>query len=201
MDQNPLPRPDQTRLEIVQAARRLFVQQGYHGTSMRQIAKEAGVALGGIYNHFPSKEAIFETVFLEYHPYLEVLPALLSAEGNTLEELVRSAAARMLAALEKRPDFLHLMFIEVIEFKSTHTNQLFARIFPDALKIVDKFAAFPGRLRSIPPPILVRSFIGLFFSFYMTGILLTQQAPPDFSADGLAHFVDIYLHGILAQEG
>ena len=199
MDQNSLSRIDQPRMQIIQAAQRLFVQQGYHGTSMRQIAKEAGIALGGIYNHFPGKAAIFETVFLEYHPYLEVIPALLSAEGNTLEEMVRSAAARMLAALEKRPDFLHLMFIEVIEFKSTHTNRLFAMIFPDALKIVDKFAAFPGRLRSIPPAILVRSFIGLFFSYYMTGILLTQDTPGDFSADALAHFVDIYLYGILSE--
>ena len=130
-----------------------------------------------------------------------LVPALLSAEGNTLEEMVRSAAARMLAALEKRPDFLHLMFIEVIEFKSIHTNRLFAAIFPDALKIVEKFAAFPGRLRSIPPAILVRSFIGLFFSYHMTGILLTQDPPGEFNSDALAHFVDIYLHGILAEEG
>ncbi len=37
-----------TRASILEGAYQLFLQQGYHGTSMRQIAEEAGIALGGI---------------------------------------------------------------------------------------------------------------------------------------------------------
>jgi AcrR family transcriptional regulator len=39
---------ERTRRQVIQAAQRLFVERGYHGTSMRQIAQEAGLALGGI---------------------------------------------------------------------------------------------------------------------------------------------------------
>ena len=67
-------RGEQTRQAIIQAAHDLFLQQGYHGTSMRQIARNAEIALGGLYNHFASKEEVFEAVFLEYHPYHEVIP-------------------------------------------------------------------------------------------------------------------------------
>ena len=49
-----------TRLAIEDAAIELFMEQGYHATSMRQIAKRAELALGGIYNHFASKDEIFE---------------------------------------------------------------------------------------------------------------------------------------------
>jgi AcrR family transcriptional regulator len=58
-----------TRLTIENAAIQLFLEQGYHATSMRQIARGAGVALGGIYNHFSSKEQIFDQVLIEKHPY------------------------------------------------------------------------------------------------------------------------------------
>ena len=44
-----------TRLAIEDAAVNLFMEHGYHATSMRQIAERAGLALGGIYNHFSSK--------------------------------------------------------------------------------------------------------------------------------------------------
>ena len=46
---------ERTRQEILQSAHQLFLKNGYHGTSMRQIAEGAGIAVGGIYNHFASK--------------------------------------------------------------------------------------------------------------------------------------------------
>jgi hypothetical protein len=45
------------------------MEQGYHATSMRQIAERADLALGGIYNHFASKEDIFEAIIMDKHPY------------------------------------------------------------------------------------------------------------------------------------
>ena len=103
-----------TRTAIIEAAHQLFIRQGYNATSMRKIAQEAGIALGGIYNHFASKEEIFEAVFIENHPYLEMIPAIESAEGTTIEEFVSNAAQQMMAAIHNRPDFLNLMFIEIL---------------------------------------------------------------------------------------
>ncbi len=58
-----------TRLAIEDAAVNLFMEHGYHATSMRQIAEQAGLALGGIYNHFSSKEELFEAIIIDKHPY------------------------------------------------------------------------------------------------------------------------------------
>jgi len=44
--------------EILMVAIRLFAENGYHGTSMRMIAENAGVVPSSIYNHYKSKEAI-----------------------------------------------------------------------------------------------------------------------------------------------
>jgi AcrR family transcriptional regulator len=49
---------DTRREEITRAARDLFSRKGYHGTSMPDIARAAGISTGLIYYIFPSKEDI-----------------------------------------------------------------------------------------------------------------------------------------------
>jgi AcrR family transcriptional regulator len=191
-------RGEQTRSSILQAAHDLFVEQGYHGTSMRQVASRAGVALGGLYNHFPSKEAVFEAVFITYHPYHQVLPYIQQAQGATFEAVVHDAAARMVEVARGRPDFLNLMFIEMVEMKSAHVQNMVNSLFPVGLQIVQRLRQIdPAALRPIPPPMLVRSFIGLFFSYFFTEILFSTNSPAEFRQDAMHHLVDIYLHGIL----
>ena len=72
-----------TRLAIEDAAVNLFMEHGYHGTSMRQIAERAGLALGGIYNHFSSKEEIFEGIIVDKHPYKKILPLILELQSKS----------------------------------------------------------------------------------------------------------------------
>jgi AcrR family transcriptional regulator len=190
---------EQTRAVILQAAHDLFITQGYHGTSMRQIALGAHIALGGLYNHFPSKEQVFEAVFLTFHPYHEVLPLIAAAQGDNLEQLVHDAVRRMVEVVEGRPDFMNLMFIEMVEFKSAHAHHLFASLFPQGVQIMQYFAgSYPEQIRSIPSPIVVRTFLGLFFGYYITETALAPGAPPGFRENARQYFVDIYLHGILA---
>jgi AcrR family transcriptional regulator len=187
-----------TRERVIQAAHRLFIEQGYHGTSMRQIAEQAGLALGGIYNHFASKEDILAAVMVERNPYRDIVPALEAAQGETTEELVRDAAARMLAALENRPDDLQLMFIEIVEFKGQHFPQLFESLFPQMIGFAQKLVQVNGDLRPIPPPTLIRAFVGFFFAYFMTEWLMGDQLSES-QQGAFEDFVDIYLHGILKQ--
>ena len=198
MTPEPSSRGEQTANAILQAAHDLFVEQGYHGTSMRQIASQAEIALGGLYNHFPSKEAVFEEVFFAYHPYHEVLPYIQQAQGATVEEVLRDAASRMVEAVRGRPDFLNLMFIEMVEMKSVHAQKLINTFYPIGLEIVGRLMqAEPGQLRPIPPPMLVRTFLGLFFAYFLTEIVFATAGPAEFRQEAMEHFVDIYLHGIL----
>ncbi len=194
-----IPKGEPTQATILRSAHQLFVQQGYHGTSMRQIALKAGISLGNIYNYFPSKEELFVGVFMEPPPYRNVFPALEAAQGGNVEELVRDAARRMIESLGERPDFLNLMFIELVEFKGKHLPQLFHHSFPGVMTFVQRLLSLEGRLRPIPLPIVVRAFVGLFFSYYITELLLAQQMLPEMKQNALDHFVDIFLYGILSD--
>jgi len=192
---------EMTRIAIEDAAFELFMDQGYHATSMRQIADHAKLALGGIYNHFAGKEEIFAAILIDKHPYKKILPLLLAAEGDTAEELIRSAARILVTQLGSQPELLKLFFIEIVEFNGKHLPIIIGEIAPKILPMLEKMAHVRKNLRKIPPAILVRSFLSMFFSFYITELFIKDSViaklMPKNSFD---HFVEIYLHGVLKSE-
>ena len=57
------PRAGQTRAAIIEAALRLFREMGYEATTMRAIAREAGVSTGNAYYYFSSKEELIREFY------------------------------------------------------------------------------------------------------------------------------------------
>lgn len=53
-----------TRRDILDAALELFAAKGFYGTSLRDIARAVGVRESALYNHFPSKESLFESTLM-----------------------------------------------------------------------------------------------------------------------------------------
>lgn len=189
-----------SRQAILDAAYALFLAQGFAATSMRQIARRAGLALGGIYNHFPSKEAIFSEVLLMHHPYRHILPVLLHTPFETPEQFVRCAAKTMTEELDKRPDFLKLMFIEIVEFGGKNIPAILQKILPEVELLLRRLEQQAKSLRPLPPIILLRAFLGLFFSYYLTELLLANTSLAVNRQNTLDDFVEIFLHGILAEK-
>ena len=187
---------DRTSRAILDSAYALFSSQGYAATSMRQVADGAGLALGSIYNHFPSKEDIFQAIILERHPFFQIIPVLKETRGENMDAFIRSAAHSLVEELGHHPEFLNLMLIEMVEFKGQHAPLLFEKVMPDILSIAQQVGAFQNDLRPIPPPLLMRAFLGMFFSYFITDTLLANLMPPELEAVALDVFVDIFLNGI-----
>jgi AcrR family transcriptional regulator len=199
-EQDPQTKGERTRKAILESTYTLVLEQGYAATSMRQIAERSGIGLGAIYNHFTGKEAIFSEMLLLKHPFHQILPLLQAAPGETIEDFVRNAAKEMVAALGNRPDFIKLLFVELVEFEGRDFPKMFQVIFPQVLPLIDRFHSKEKELRSIDPFILFRAFLGLFFSFFMTEFLLAGTPAIVGRPDALEHFVEIFLHGALAPK-
>ena len=197
MAEETLSKGERTRQTILESAYNLIIKQGYAATSMRQIAESAGLALGGIYNHYSSKEDVFRAIIEERHPFFQIIPILNSVEGETVEEFVRNAARTLVAELGHHPDFLNLMLTEIVEFKASHVPGLFEKFFPMVLPLIQRLGKLDGNMRQIPPYILARAFLGMFFSYYITEILVARSMPPEMQVNALDYFADIFLHGIL----
>lgn len=78
---------DARRRHIVETAVICFIEQGFHQTGIRDIARRAGVSLGNIYNHFSGKnELIAEIAALEAEELSELQDAL-AGTGNPQKAL------------------------------------------------------------------------------------------------------------------
>lgn len=196
-----LSKGEQTRQAILTAAYDLIIRQGYAATSMRQIAEKSGLAVGAIYNHFSSKDDVFRAIIEERHPFFQMIPILNRVPGTTVEAFVRNAAHTLVRELGRHPEFLNLMLVEIVEFKSNHVPVVFDKIFPMVMPIAQHIAGLEGNLRPIPPFVLARAFLGMFFSYYITDVLIGRAMPRELrKIDAMDHFVDIFLHGILSEE-
>ena len=83
----------QRHRQIVDAAVQLFIKQGFHKTTTRQIARAAGFSIGSLYEYIASKEDILYLVCDAIHAEVErgVSQAMTSASGdkNPLAEVIR----------------------------------------------------------------------------------------------------------------
>lgn len=87
------------RERIADIARQLFREKGYDAVSMDEVAKTAGVGVGTLYRHFPTKEALYDAAI---QAWVETVNAAadkaLAGEGSPRE--------RLLAWFEAYVDFL-----------------------------------------------------------------------------------------------
>ena len=81
----------ETRAEIVKAARAIFVRKGFEGFSMRTLACAVGYSPAALYLQFASKEELFDVLVEEAFVHLhEALSVLLNERGkNPVEQLKR----------------------------------------------------------------------------------------------------------------
>jgi AcrR family transcriptional regulator len=83
----------QTRAEALRIALSLFSSQGYEATSMQQIADQLGIKKGSLYYHFPSKDAVLESLLEGRSDEARELTAWVRAQPAS-PELARAAVLR-----------------------------------------------------------------------------------------------------------
>jgi len=178
-----LSKGDRSRGLLLDTAQSLFVNQGYAATSMRQIAESAGLALGGIYNHFASKEAVFHAALFERHPCQQIMPLIQKMQAESVDHFDENTVRNLLNELGQHPKFFNLVLVEMVEFKGKHLPDFFENV-----------------LCGVPPPAWLHVFLSTFVSYHLTQSLLIGMLPTGTQDRPLDAFIDIFLYGILKSE-
>jgi AcrR family transcriptional regulator len=82
--------------KLLDAAKSLFEEVGYHQTNSNLIAQAAGLASGTFYNHFASKKAIFLEIYKDWHLQQRSQIQELALEGYKGEEFVEKIVETIL---------------------------------------------------------------------------------------------------------
>jgi AcrR family transcriptional regulator len=106
MNERPQPSARHgTPAALVTAARELFAQHGYEGTSVRAITQRAGTNLGAITYHFGSKRALYEAVIASaLEPTRERFRAAAATAGREPLDKIEALVRTFFAFLQENPD-------------------------------------------------------------------------------------------------
>ncbi|MCO8109107.1 TetR/AcrR family transcriptional regulator [Acinetobacter indicus] len=87
------PKDLEKRQRILESAKSLFLKQGYHGSSMNEIARDAGVTKLTVYNHFQDKATLFTCAIEDTcEALIMARPPQLSADSNFQQALAQLCA-------------------------------------------------------------------------------------------------------------
>src|SRR6202012_5349717 len=121
----PPRRKPESPAKIKCAARKLFVERGYHATRPQDIAREAGLGHGTFYLHYPDKRACFLAFVDDAREELDEHVRTRSAHSGTLEQRIASS--------------LHAIF----EYSESHPGVLNAAMTDEAIIDAEGVAAVP----------------------------------------------------------
>jgi AcrR family transcriptional regulator len=102
-------RKARTREELLHAARRVFLERGFHGASLDDIADEAGYTKGAVYSNFTDKDALFLAVLDEHYARRIAAYRTIMLAGTSLDETYRDVSRFLATADEREPDWLPLL--------------------------------------------------------------------------------------------
>ena len=88
--------PEEVRREqILDAARKCFVEKGYFPTRMEDIAKSAGLSKGGIYFHFEGKRQIFDALVRQEYEESKALMQKMAGASVSYREMFEGMQPRV----------------------------------------------------------------------------------------------------------
>ncbi len=183
------------RQRILDVATRLFVSEGYHGISMREIAEAAGVSKAGLYYHFHDKEALFLGV--------------LTDNLERIERIIQGSCGRAVSTRERVSHLIHGIFsleperraiIRLASQEVSHlhpeTQRTFARLYQK--KFVGQVAhmleegILNGELRRVDVKVATWTLLGMFYPL-LYPVHQRQIAP---TPEVIDQMLDIFFSGV-----
>jgi len=188
------------RLLILEAAERVFGRRPFHESTMQMVAAEAQLGMQGLYEHFPSKQALYEAVILyRAQAFEKRLEEALRGLEEPLEQLAAVARVRVEVFVEA-PAFLPVFLAELIHFDWGVASRVSPEVYAVFHQVRGRVEAIIGRaveqglLRPNDPYFLQHVFMDV-----INAVLRTTA--PDRAREGIEQCVDLAMQTFLEGVG
>lgn len=185
MPPSPTPQPpaptasrrkgEVTAERILDAAEALFAERGYAGTSLRDVATRVELRIPSLYNHYPSKEALYAAVLARgIGPVLELLREF--GETAAADRDAPALIARVMAVLRRHPNLPRLIQHETLTGGARLTPMLrdwIAPVFGRAGQMAES-APGAGRWSAEERPLVVIAVYNVLVGYFTFAPLYQQ---------------------------
>lgn len=190
------------RNAILDAAETVFAQRGFHGARIQDIAAQARIAVGTVYNHFEQKDDVLSALLEERTE--EMLAQLLATDdAPTFEARLRARVASLLAYVEQHRAFFavateHGVFAGAAAPGAPATKRL-RRVekFRAAFRALVEEGIASGELEPLGADALARFLGGTIRAFLLSSL---AERDPDVKTHA-ATIVDLFLRGAARRRG
>ncbi len=175
------------RERLLEAATEIFSAGGTQA-SLEAVARKAGVGIGTLYRHFPTREALFEAVYRHEVDLLGELAEQLALNNEPVEALKKwlQANVRLVATKKGMIEALQLATVGSSELKVYSYDRMI-----NAIGLLLDRAVKAGAIRDdVPPEDLLRTLVGIYYS----------QGPGDWQPVAL-RMVDVFVDGLRLRQG
>jgi AcrR family transcriptional regulator len=192
-------RRERTRADLLAAARRAFLRDGFHAASLDAIAEDAGYTKGAFYSNFASKDDALVAVFEEHFRDRADAYERLIFTTDSVEDAYRAVARYWHDANEREPEWSRLV-IEFMAHASRHehlreaVSDVRRRGLDRIVELVQQLADRHGVEYTVPITELVRGSGAL-----NRGLAVEQLLDPDLSVEAFEEMHVAYIRGLTKQ--
>jgi AcrR family transcriptional regulator len=183
---------------LLTIAEKIFGERGYYPASIREIAREAGLSVGGVYQFVGGKSELYlNVVEAQWVSVQATLARALRHEG-CLEQL-RELTRGLLEHLEERKEFLRVRTSELSAFPPPLKRQVAAAVsrrktrFRRQLVRLMSHGVETGTLRPIDAELLASAYLGL---LYVSAEDTLKGNSPARLTNRADHLLSVFLHGV-----
>lgn len=162
---------DRARDGVITAAGRLFAEKGFAGTQMAEVARAAGMGVGTLYKHVPSKEALFGAMLERFFGgLLARAQGALAAPAADLPAALAAYAEAALGAVAADPEASLAVARETrgsrLAFRAAAASDLWTRVEAHRAEVGELFVRRAGELApGLAPRDAAVFFLGALWTF------------------------------------
>ena len=183
------------RTKILSTATELFIQHGYHGLAMRQIAEALHVSKPALYYHFRDKEELFLAILTMYLDEMETAIDRISAEPATCREKVRNFMEYVLGQPPDQRAIIHLASQEVRQLSEPvrkSFGQIYQEKFIGKIEAILKAGMQRGEFKPIDPGVATWTLLGIMYPYFYPARAGNGNLPDE----TIRQIISVYLGGI-----
>lgn len=182
---------------ILEGATHLFVTQGYHRISMREIAEAVGVSKAGLYYHFEDKEDLLLAILTAYLENMEQLLREIQQAGGSTRSQVNGMIRAIFAQAPEQRAIIRLASQEMVQLSQearARFGLMYHEKFIAPIEAILQHGINRGELRALDVHLATWILLGMMYPFFYPAHE-RELGTPEAALDLM---IDVFFDGALA---